>query len=68
MECHSKLDEQRMPFLRCISSFDGSYKKLKDTATNLFVSCFTSAFTSADIIFYNFLELCSALSEKIFLS
>ena len=32
-----------------------------------FISCsFTSAFTSADIIFYNFLELVSKLSKKDF--
>ena len=30
--------------------------------------CFLSAFTSTDIIFYNFLELHSTLSEKRFLS
>ena len=44
----------------------------KDTAPHLpvyiyqLISCFTSAFTSADIIFYNFLELRSTLSEKYF--
>ena len=41
----------------------------KDTATSSFISCcFTSAFTSVDIIFYKFLEFQSTLSEKKFLS
>ena len=45
-------------FVQCISCFTGiSYKKIQDTVTSCFVSCcFTSAFPSADIIFYNFLE------------
>ena len=58
-----------MPVLHCISRFEGtSYQKLHDTATSSFVSCFTSAFTSPDIFFYNFLEFHLALSEKRFLS
>ena len=41
----------------------------QDTATSSFISCcFTSSFTSADIIFYSFLEICSILSEKRFSS
>ena len=39
--------------------------KLQDTATRSFLSCcFILDFTSADIIFHNFLELHSTLSEK----
>ena len=39
------------------------------TVTSPFICyCFPSAFTSADIIFYKFLELHSTLSKKIFLS
>ena len=47
-------------------------KNYKDTASHLpvhiyqLISCFTYAFTSADIIFYKFLELGSTLSEKYF--
>ena len=54
--------------LHCISSFEGTfYTKLQDTATSCFISCsFISGFTLADINFYNFLELHSALSEKHF--
>ena len=41
----------------------------QDTATSSFISCsFTSSFTSADIIFYSFLEICSILPEKRFSS
>ena len=42
-----------MPVLHyCISSFEGTpNKKLQDIATS---SCSTSAYTSADIIFYKF--------------
>ena len=40
-------------------------KKIQDTATSSFISrCFTSALTSADIIFYNFLGPYSTFSEK----
>ena len=43
-----------MPFLHCISSFEGtSYKNLYDTATKSLTSCcFLLAFTSADISFF----------------
>ena len=41
-------------------------KKIEGTATSSFISCFASVFTSADIIFYSFLELHSTLSEKHF--
>ena len=37
-----------------------------DTASSSFISCFTPGFTSADIIFYNLLELHSTLSDKDF--
>ena len=62
-----------MPFLHSNSSFEGtSYKNLQDShqLTSSFISyCFTLAFTSAaDIIFHNFLELHSALSEKRFVT
>ena len=43
-----------------------SVKCFQIQATSSFISCFTSAFISADIIFYNFLELHSTLSEKDF--
>ena len=39
-------------------------EKLKGTATSSFISCFASVFISPDIIFYNFSELHSTLSEK----
>ena len=69
MECNSKFNEKCMPVLHCISSFEGTYRKLQDTDTSSFVSCcFTSAFTSADIIFYNFLELQSTKCDKNCLS
>ena len=57
-----------MLVLQCISGFEGtSYKKLQDIATSYFFSfCFTSVFTSADIVFYNFSELDSKLSKKDF--
>ena len=56
-----------MPFSHCVSSFEGtSNKKLQVTAISSFISCFTPAFTSADTIFYNFLEVYSTLSEKRF--
>ena len=46
-----------------------SYKKLQDTATSSFIYyCFTSAFTSVDIIFQNFLDFHSLLSEKRFVT
>ena len=55
-----------MTVLQGISNFEGtSYKKLQDKATSSFISCcLTSIFTSADITFYNFLELDSKLSKK----
>ena len=67
-----------MPVLQCVSSFEGTlYKRLQDivpmesmesiVTTSYFISCcFTSVFTSADIIFYNFSELDSKLSIKYF--
>ena len=62
----AKLNEKCMPVLHCHSSFDRTLK-LQDIATNSFISCcFASAFTSADIIFYNFSELDSKLSKKDF--
>ena len=59
--------------VHCISSFEGpSYKKIQDAASLpvplVLVAFFiTSTFTSADIIFYNFLEPNPTSSEKIFL-
>ena len=41
-------------------------EKLLNTATSHFISCFTSVFMSADISFYNILELHSTLPEKDF--
>ena len=65
MKYQPKLNEKYMPFLHCISSFEGtSYKHLKDTATSSFISCFTLDFTSVDIIFHKFLEL-HYLKKKI---
>ena len=50
-------------------SFGGtSYEKLQDIANSSFISCFASVFTSPDVIFYNFSELDSKLSKKIFSS
>ena len=58
MKYQPKLNEKHMPFLHCISSFEGtSYKHLKDIANSSFISCFTLDFTSADIIFHKFVEL-----------
>ena len=68
MEFQAKLNEKYTPVLHCISSFEGiPFKKLRDTATSSCIPppspssviscCFSSAFTSADIIFHNFLEL-----------
>ena len=55
-----------IPFLHCISSFEGTcYKNLSDAATRSFISfLFLLAFTSAGIIFLKLLELHSAISEK----
>ena len=52
--------------VHCISRFEGtSYKKLQDIATSFFISCcFTPAFTSADIIFYNFLNVIQNYQQK----
>ena len=71
MEYQPKLiNKKYSPFLHCVSSFEGiSYAGLKDPATSSFISyCFTLALTSANLIFHNFLELHSALSEKKILS
>ena len=59
--------------VHCISNFEGtSYKKLQDTASlpvPLFlVVLHPLAFTSADFIFYNFLEPNPTFSDKRFLS
>ena len=43
-----------------------SVKCFQIQATSSFISCFTSAFISADIIFYNFLELHSTCLKRIF--
>ena len=56
-----------MPFLHCISSFEGaSYKNLKYSYSH-WMFCFflfSLAFTSANIIFQKFLELHSTIFEK----
>ena len=61
----SKIKWKYTSFLHCISSFEGtSHIFFYNTVTSSFSSyCFTSVFTSADVIFYNFLELHSTLSE-----
>ena len=55
-----------MPFLRCISTFEGtSFKYLLDTVTRSFISC---CFINFYINRYNFSQIfrtCSTLSEKI---
>ena len=68
MEYQAKLNEKYMPVLYYRSSFEGtSCIKLQDVATSSFIShCFTSASSPADIIFYNFSELDSKLSNKDF--
>ena len=65
MEYKPKLNEKCTPILHCVSNFEGtSYTVLQDTASMSFISCcFPSAFTSADIIFYNFMELYSTFSD-----
>ena len=72
VEYKAQLNEKYMPVL-CYHStvqvlIEGtSYKMLQDIAASSFISCcFTSAFTLADIIFYNFSRLESKLSKKIF--
>ena len=73
--CHIMLDGipnkikwKYKPVLHCISSFEGtSHKFFYNTATRSFSSyCFTSIFTSADVIFHNILEFHSTLSERRF--
>ena len=70
MEYQAELNQEYMPVLHCISRFEGtSYNKLQDMTTSSFTACcFTSAFTSADIIFYNFSEPDLKLFKKGFLS
>ena len=69
MEHQSKLNEKYTSFLHCMSSFESiSYKK--DTATKFFYFLlFYISFyiIKTDIVFHNFLELHSTLSEKRFL-
>ena len=59
-----------MLFLHCISGFEGtSFKKIvRYSHQTFYFMLFLLVFTSADIIFHNFLELHSALSEKRFSS
>ena len=47
-----------MPFLHCISSFEGYNHQI------FYFLLFLLAFTSADLIFHKFLELHSTLPEK----
>ena len=66
MEYQPKLNKKHIPFLHCISSFEGY---IKDTATSSFIYCsFILSFTLADIVFHKFLEFHSPLFEKRFLS
>ena len=51
-----------IPILYSISSFESTHINLWDEV--IFSYCFTSVFTSANIIFQKFLELHSNLSEK----
>ena len=53
-----------MSLLHCISSFEGtSYKNIPDKAMSPICCCFTSAFTSEDVIFHKSLERYSTLSK-----
>ena len=58
-----------MPLLHCISSFEGtSYKNIPDNAMSpIICCCFTSAFTSEDVIFHKFLECYSTFTSFPFL-
>ena len=57
--------------IHCISSFEGIYKKLQDIASYqffLFLVVLHQLLISEEIIFYNFSELDSKLSENRFFS
>ena len=59
-EIPTKIKKKYTLFLYCISSFEGiPYKYLEDSTTSSYIFyCLTLVFTSsADIIFYNSLEL-----------
>ena len=66
MEYQTKLNEKYMSILHCIPSFEeGTSDRKLEVQLLVFVCfCFTSSFKSADIIFYNFLELNLKLSER----
>ena len=75
MEYQTKLNEKYMSVLSSIVAIlhfkffeDISYEKLTKYTSSFVCCCFIPAFTPADIIFYNFLELHSKLSQKRFLS
>ena len=67
MEHQPKPNEKYTPFLQCMSSFEGTFRKIyKIQPSSSFISYFfTIFFISADIIFPNFLERHSTLSKKI---
>ena len=68
-EHQPKSNEKYMPFVHCISSFEGtSYKKFVRYSHQIFYFFLLLAFASADIISHKFLELHSTLSEKRFSS
>ena len=67
----SKIKGKYIPYLHCSSSFEGASRIFFYNAVIRSFSshCFTSAFTSADVIFHNFLELHSAyLKEDFFVN
>ena len=65
MYYQTKLNENTDPFY-IASQVLNVLTKIFNVVTRSFIFyCFTSAFTSADIIFHNFLERHSALFEKI---
>ena len=66
---HPKSNEKYMPFLHCISSFEGnSCKTLQIQPPQIFyfwLFLLRVVFTSADIIFQNFIELHWIFSENL---
>ena len=66
MEHRPKFKKTTRPFYLVFQGLKVLFTK-SSSATSSFISyCVTLAFTSADIIFHNFLELQSILSEKYF--
>ena len=65
IEYQPKSNEKYIPFLHCISSFEGPfYKNLQDSHQVFHFFLFLLAFTPAGIIFGKFLELHSIICEK----